>query len=96
MSNERFEPQTTVEVAAQCGMTAINDSLNAVGCEAATILVLIRAEGIPEGEEDSTAAGQGYTSGNDLLAALLEHATGVGKSLGVGIGIMPLSQVGQG
>lgn len=89
-------PVTAVDHAADAGLRAIENALIANGARACHVLILVYAEGQPEGEPNSTLAGQGYEDGRELLAELLTHAHEVGAKIGVDVNVISAPTIGQG
>lgn len=89
---ERRSPQLLVEYAADAAMAAANHILEREGAKLTTMIVLLHAEQVPEGELDCCSAGHGYDDGRELLADVFGHFAGAAKQLGIEVKIAPLGR----
>jgi hypothetical protein len=90
------EPRNLVEHAADAGIRAIEAHLAHADAKIKSLLIVLDAEGVPEGELDCVSAGSGIKDPRDLIAMLAGHLAGAGRQVGLRVEIIPLEKIGEG
>lgn len=88
----RFAPKTLVERAADSALDAVRQVLTDGQATPVHCFVLIRADDVPEGEQNCTTAGSGYEDEVELIAALYEFFAEGMKALGKEVALVPLNE----
>jgi hypothetical protein len=90
------EPRNLVEHAADAGIQAIAAHLAHADAKVKTLLIVLDAEDVPEGELDCVTAGSGIEDPRELVAMLAGHLAGAGRQIGLKVQIIPLEKMGEG
>jgi hypothetical protein len=90
------EPRNLVEHAADAGIQAIAAHLAHADAKIKTLLIVLDAEDVPEGEVDCVSAGSGIEDPRDLIAMLAGHLAGAGRQVGLTVQIIPVEKIGEG
>jgi ABC-type branched-subunit amino acid transport system substrate-binding protein len=90
------EPTTVVELAANAGLDAISTALGANGARVEKALLLLAAEGLPDGVLNACTAGSGVDDAHDLIALLTSHLVHAAARIGVRVDVVPMGVRGEG